>query len=115
MAWHPRYDFSALNTKMSFAHPAGAFQHPSTQTMTTPPINKALRFHELHQRPGTFLIPNPWDAGSARILAGLGFEAFATSSAAAAGVLGRRDGRISREEALAHYRVIANATDLPVA
>jgi 2-methylisocitrate lyase-like PEP mutase family enzyme len=83
--------------------------------MTAPSTDKALRFHELHQRTGTFLIPNPWDAGSARILAGLGFEAFATSSAAAAGVLGRRDGRISRDEALAHCRVIANATDLPVA
>src|SRR5689334_6616807 len=100
---------------MSFAQLTGVFQNPLNQTMTTSPTNKALRFHELHQRPGTFLIPNPWDAGSARILAALGFEAFATSSAAAAGVLGRRDGRISREEALAHCRIIANATNLPVA
>ena len=83
--------------------------------MTTSPTEKALRFQELHQRPGAFLIPNPWDAGSARILAGLGFEAFATSSAAAAGVLGRRDGRISRDEALANARLIVEATDLPVA
>src|ERR1044071_571110 len=77
--------------------------------------DKALRFQELHRRPGTFLIPNPWDAGSARLLAGLGFEAFATSSAAAAGVLGRRDGRITREESLANARVIVEATELPVA
>lgn len=83
--------------------------------MTTPSTDKARQFHELHQRKGIFLIPNPWDAGSARVLAGLGFEAFATSSAAAAGVLGRRDGRISRDEALTHCRVIANATALPVA
>lgn len=83
--------------------------------MNMPTSTKALRFHELHQREGTFLIPNPWDAGSARILAGLGFEALATSSAAAAGVLGRRDGRISRDEALAHCRAIAHAVDLPVA
>jgi 2-methylisocitrate lyase-like PEP mutase family enzyme len=76
---------------------------------------KAHRFRELHQRPGPFLIPNPWDAGSARILAGLGFEAFTTSSAAAAGVLGRRDGQLSRDEALAHARAIVNATDLPTA
>jgi len=76
---------------------------------------KALRFQELHQRPGAFLIPNPWDAGSTRLLAGLGFEAFATSSAAAAGVLGRRDGRMSREESLANARMIVDATDLPVA
>ena len=77
--------------------------------------DKGLRFQELHRRPGAFLIPNPWDAGSARLLAGLGYEAFATSSAAAAGVLGRRDGRMSREESLANARVIVEATDLPVA
>lgn len=76
---------------------------------------KALRFQELHRRPGAFLIPNPWDAGSARLLAGLGFEAFATSSAAAAGILGRRDGRMSREESLANAKMIVEATDLPVA
>src|SRR5438874_7267189 len=77
--------------------------------------DKALRFQELHRRPGTFLIPNPWDAGSARLLAGLGFEAFATSSAAAAGVLGRRDGQMTREESLQNARLIVEATDLPVA
>jgi 2-methylisocitrate lyase-like PEP mutase family enzyme len=60
------------------------------------------------------VIPNPWDAGSARVLAGLGFEALATSSGASAGVLGRRDGAVTREEALAHARGIVNATDLPV-
>ena len=60
------------------------------------------------------MIPNPWDAGSARILAGLGFEALATSSGASAGVLGRRDGNVTREEALAHARAIVSATDLPV-
>jgi len=76
---------------------------------------KALQFQQLHQRPGPFLIPNPWDAGSARILAGLGFEAFTTSSAAAAAVLGRRDGKLTRDEALEHSRVIIAATDLPVA
>ena len=75
---------------------------------------KAVQFQALHQRPGAFLIPNPWDAGSARVLAGLGFEAFATSSGAAAAVLGRRDGKVTREEALAGARAIAQATDLPV-
>jgi len=75
---------------------------------------KALRFRQLHERSGTFLIPNPWDAGSARILAGLGFEAFATSSSAAAATLGRRDGKVSRDEALTQARAIAVATDLPV-
>jgi 2-methylisocitrate lyase-like PEP mutase family enzyme len=75
---------------------------------------KAARFRALHQGPGAFLIPNPWDAGSARILAGLGFRALATSSGACAGVLGRRDGRVTRDEALAHARAIVRATDLPV-
>ncbi|MFO1477878.1 MAG: isocitrate lyase/phosphoenolpyruvate mutase family protein [Verrucomicrobiota bacterium] len=83
--------------------------------MTTTQHDKARRFQELHRTPGAFLIPNPWDAGSARLLAGLGFEAFATSSAAAAGVLGRRDGRMTRDESLENARVIVEATDLPVA
>jgi len=83
--------------------------------MDTTQKTKAIRFQELHRGPGAFLIPNPWDIGSARILAGLGFAAFATSSAAAAGVLGRRDGKISRDEALTHARAIVGATDLPVA
>ena len=76
--------------------------------------NKAARFRELHASPGAFIIPNPWDAGSARVLAGLGFVALATSSGASAGTLGRRDGRVSREEALAHAKAIVEATDLPV-
>lgn len=75
---------------------------------------KTAQFRALHARPGAFVIPNPWDAGSARILAGLGFEALATSSGAEAGVLGRRDGGVTREEALAHARIIVAATDLPV-
>jgi 2-methylisocitrate lyase-like PEP mutase family enzyme len=76
--------------------------------------DKAARFRALHERPGAFLIPNPWDAGSARILTGLGFEALATSSGASAGILGRRDGKVTREEALAQARAIVGATDLPV-
>jgi 2-methylisocitrate lyase-like PEP mutase family enzyme len=75
---------------------------------------KAALFQELHQRPGPLLIPNPWDAGSARVLAALGFEAFATSSGAAAASLGRRDGALCRDEALASARAIVEATDVPV-
>ncbi len=75
---------------------------------------KAGRFLELHQRAGVFLIPNPWDVGSARLLAGLGFEALATSSAASAGAAGRRDGGLGRDAALAHARLIVEATELPV-
>jgi 2-methylisocitrate lyase-like PEP mutase family enzyme len=75
---------------------------------------KAEHFGALHAG-ACFVMPNPWDAGSARALAGLGFAALATSSGAAAGVLGRRDGELSRDEALAHARAIVEATDLPVA
>jgi 2-methylisocitrate lyase-like PEP mutase family enzyme len=75
---------------------------------------KAERFKALHQGPRAFVIANPWDAGSARILAGLGFTALATSSGASAGTLGRRDGSVTRDEALAHARAIVEATDVPV-
>ena len=75
---------------------------------------KAERFRALHAGPGVFLMPNPWDAGSARLLAGLGFLALATSSGASAGILGRRDGQVTRDEALAQARAIAAATDVPV-
>jgi 2-methylisocitrate lyase-like PEP mutase family enzyme len=74
---------------------------------------KATRFRELHAGL-TFIIPNPWDALSARLLAGLGFQALATSSAASAAVIGKRDGQLTRDEALAHSRAIVDATDLPV-
>jgi 2-methylisocitrate lyase-like PEP mutase family enzyme len=67
---------------------------------------------ELHG--SAFVIANAWDAGSAKLLAGLGFPALATSSGACAGMLGRRDGQVSRDEALAHARSIVEATDLPV-
>jgi len=75
---------------------------------------KAIRFRALHAGPGIFVIPNPWDVGSARILAGLGFQALATSSAASASALGKRDGRLSRDEALRLAKLIVDATDLPV-
>jgi 2-methylisocitrate lyase-like PEP mutase family enzyme len=75
---------------------------------------KANAFRRLHEAPGSFVIANAWDAGSARILAGLGFAAIATSSGAQAGVLGKRDGMVTRDEALAHCRAIVEATDLPV-
>ena len=75
---------------------------------------KATRFQALHDGVGIFVIPNPWDAGSARVLAGLGFRALATSSAASASAIGRRDHALTRDEALAHARLIVDATDLPV-
>jgi len=78
---------------------------------------KAERFQALHARPGAFVIPNPWDAGTARILERLGFEALTTTSAGLAFVLGRRDGagEVTREETLANAKAIVDATDLPVA
>ncbi len=75
---------------------------------------KAARFRALHGDTNIFVIPNPWDVGSARLLAGLGFHALATSSAAAACAMGRRDGELTRDEMLAHARSIVAATDLPV-
>src|SRR3989449_10513218 len=82
--------------------------------MTTTRADKAKQFHSLHQAPEAFVIANVWDGGSARMMAALGFPALATSSGAAAGVLGRRDGTVTREEALAHARAIVAAIDLPV-
>jgi 2-methylisocitrate lyase-like PEP mutase family enzyme len=82
--------------------------------MTTSQSDKAAAFRKLHQGPGAFLIPNPWDAGSARVLAGLGFAALATSSGACAGMLGRRDGKVTRDEALAHAAAIVGGVELPV-
>jgi 2-methylisocitrate lyase-like PEP mutase family enzyme len=75
---------------------------------------KAALFQALHDGPDPFVIPNPWDIGSARILAGLGFKALATSSAASASALGRKDHTLTRDESLAHARLIVDATNLPV-
>jgi 2-methylisocitrate lyase-like PEP mutase family enzyme len=75
---------------------------------------KAVRFLALHNGPGIFVIPNPWDVGSALILTGVGFQALATSSGACAAAIGRRDGGLTRDEALEYARIIVDATDLPV-
>jgi 2-methylisocitrate lyase-like PEP mutase family enzyme len=76
---------------------------------------RADRFRALHQGPRAFVFPNPWDAGSARVLASLGFEALATTSAGAAYSAGRPDGAVGRDETLAAARLIVEATPLPVA
>jgi 2-methylisocitrate lyase-like PEP mutase family enzyme len=76
--------------------------------------DKAARFRALHEAPGAFVIGNAWDGGSARVLAGVGCVALATSSGATAGVYGRRDGKVSRDEAFAVARMVADACDLPV-
>ena len=79
-------------------------------------LTKFEVFRQLHERPGTFVIPNPWDAGSARILTALGFEALATTSAGFAFSIGRRDSAagLTREEVLGNARAIVEATHLPV-
>ena len=79
-------------------------------------VEKAAAFRKLHERPGAFMIPNPWDAGSAKLLASMGFEALATTSLGLANSLGRVDGTntVSRAEVLANCKVIAEATPLPV-
>ncbi len=76
---------------------------------------KAQRFVDLHRAPGAFLIANAWDVASARTLAGLGYPALATSSGAAAALIGRRDGQISRDEALGQAAAMAAATAIPLA
>src|SRR5437879_5236399 len=74
--------------------------------------DKAARFRELHQRPGAFIIPNPWDAGTAKLLAAIGFEALATTSLGLANTLGQSG--VSLDAIIDNCRVIAQATDLPV-
>src|SRR5246127_4665663 len=75
--------------------------------------DKRRAFFELH-RSGCFVIPNPWDVGSARFLQSLGFKALATTSSGFAWSQGRRDGGVTREQALSHLREIVAATDVPV-
>jgi 2-methylisocitrate lyase-like PEP mutase family enzyme len=77
-------------------------------------LEKGQAFRALHERERAFLIPNPWDAGTARLLAHLGFEALATTSAGYAFSAGLRDNTVGRDAAIAHVSAIASATDLPV-
>jgi 2-methylisocitrate lyase-like PEP mutase family enzyme len=75
---------------------------------------KAEQFLALHRGAGPLLMPNPWDAGSAKVLASLGFAALATTSGGFAGTLGRLDGTVTRHEAVAHAAAIVAAVDVPV-
>jgi 2-methylisocitrate lyase-like PEP mutase family enzyme len=78
--------------------------------MATSQIEKGKRFRELHAGPAAFVIANAWDAASARMLASLGFAALATSSGAAAALLGKRDHALTRDESLANARAIVEAS-----
>ena len=85
---------------------------PSSSTVTQ--AEKGRRFRALHEQEGAFIIPNPYDIGTALLLAQLGFEALATTSAGYAFTLGHRDGGLTREQAIAGAQTIAAATNLPV-
>jgi 2-methylisocitrate lyase-like PEP mutase family enzyme len=85
-----------------------------TTSPASPETDLAARFLELHRPGDPLLLPNPWDAGSARVLASLGFAALATTSSGFAATLGRPDGSVSRDEAIAHAASVAEATPLPV-
>jgi 2-methylisocitrate lyase-like PEP mutase family enzyme len=74
----------------------------------------AEAFRAVHERAGAFVIPNPWDVGSARVLAGMGFEAVATTSSGFAYSIGRRDNTVSRAEVMAHLRALLAAVDVPI-
>ena len=104
---------TAVNDKAYFR--SNANHEGELHTMATQ-HEKAETFRALHAADSTFVIPNPWDAGTAAVLAGLGFKALATTSSGLAFVLGRADGTraVTREDALANARDIVNATDLPV-
>src|SRR5437868_11100177 len=86
-------------------------QQPMESKMHTH-LEKAKAFRALHERPGAFIIPNPWDAGTARLLAAMGFEALATTSLGVANTLG--SATVSLAAIIENCRVIAEATDLPV-
>src|SRR5680860_133791 len=78
------------------------------------PQQRRSRFVDLHARDHVFVMPNPWDVGSAKLLAGLGFDALATTSAGFAWSVGRDDYGITRDQLVAHTKSIASATDLPL-
>src|SRR5260370_41964546 len=92
----------------SAAYPGGKERRMPTQA------EKGTRFRALHEQAAAFIIPNPWDVGTARLLARLGFEALATTSAGYAFAVGKRDRTVGRDEMIVHVGAIASATDLPV-
>src|SRR5215213_6317799 len=96
--------------------PARTGQQKNRRLPMRTQMEKAEAFRTLHERAGAFIIPNPWDAGTAKLLAALGFEALATTSLGMSAGLGRPDGAaaVSRRELLDNCAAIAAATDLPV-
>ena len=82
--------------------------------MTAVASDPGKHFRDLHQGEGAFIMPNPWDTGTARVLAFMGFKALATTSAGMAFALGRPEGTTPKDDVLAHCRMMVSATDLPV-
>ncbi|MGH3328139.1 MAG: isocitrate lyase/PEP mutase family protein [Streptomycetales bacterium] len=105
---------AAADQQRDPANPPGDARNRSLRKRSQ--AERAAAFRVLHERPGAFILPNPWDAGSARLLASLGFEALATTSLGLANTLGRPDGvgAVSPAEVLDNCRAIVAATDLPV-
>jgi 2-methylisocitrate lyase-like PEP mutase family enzyme len=110
----PREVASPQVGKVALAFYGIRFNLSAAEDSMTTQSEKAERFRALHARAGAFVIPNPWDAGSARLLAGLGFEALATTSAGFANSRGRLDGQVTRDDVIEHCRQLSAATDLPV-
>src|SRR5262249_45951432 len=111
--WQRRAAGGGHCARMPPSHGAGAgacIGHLCKGSAMSNQLERAAGFRALHAGPGSFVIPNVWDGGSAAIMAGLGFRALATSSAACAATLGRLDGQITRAEALAHARQVIAAT-----
>lgn len=98
-----------------FNHPPDPFDRPQKTASRLIPTTaeKADAFQKLHQRNGAFIIPNPWDVGSARIMEGMGFEAMATTSSGLAMSLGLRDGEVSRAKTIEHCKEMCAATRVP--
>jgi 2-methylisocitrate lyase-like PEP mutase family enzyme len=106
-----------LREERNFVEVVDGTSKPYVETLTAGRVAQAEKgniFRALHERNSAFIIPNPWDIGTARLLAQIGFEALATTSAGHAFSLGEQDSTISRDEAMAHVSAIASATDLPV-
>ncbi|MFX1739109.1 isocitrate lyase/phosphoenolpyruvate mutase family protein [Paraburkholderia sp. A1RI_3L] len=113
-ATRPSGEGAAGGATGPLAHDPISHVESQTETHAESQAEKARRLRALHEAPGAFVIPNPWDIGSARLLAATGFKALATSSAGYAFSRGVPDSAVGREQMLVHLAEIAAATDLPV-
>ena len=110
MEWEEITNLADLGKGTRFCRDSGIHRYLRRGADLRSQMEKAKLFRALHERPGAFIIPNPWDAGTARLLASLGFEALATTSLGLANTLG--SATVSRDTILENCRIIAGATDL---